>query len=117
MWNHRNLNDPLQKSVEAIIEECVPNYTRGARREDQRPILEAHKSLFDEIVYLEHDFYFAQSRENYLSAWQSVKNPFWDLETENGKALFEKIREKIRQTLPDTFCVQYTTRSWSAKKV
>ena len=117
LWNHRDLNDPLQKSVEAIIEECVPNYTRGERREDQRPILEAHKALFDGIVYLEHDFYFEQSLENYLLAWQSVKNPFWDLNTGEGKALFEKICAKIRQKLPSVFEIKYTTRAWSAKKV
>ena len=117
MWNHRDLNDPLQKSVEAIVEECVPNYERGARREDQRPVIEAHKELFDGLVYLEHDFYFTQSLENYLLAWQSVKNPFWDLDTDEGKALFERICEKIRAKLPNEFSIKYTSRSWSAKRV
>ncbi|TQR60732.1 class I SAM-dependent methyltransferase [Campylobacter troglodytis] len=117
MWNHRDLNDPLQEEVEALVKECVPNYERGARREDQRPVIEAHKELFDEIVYLEHDFYFKQSLENYLLAWQSVKNPFWDLDTDEGKALFERICEKIRAKLPNEFSIKYTSRSWSAKRV
>lgn len=117
MWNHRDLNDPLQKSVEAIVEECVPNYERGVRREDQRPIIEAHKELFDEIVYLEHDFYFKQSLDNYILAWQSVKNPYWDLDTDAGRNLFETICTKIRQKLPSEFSIKYTTRCWSAKKV
>jgi len=49
MWNHRDLNDPIQKQAESIIEEFVPNYERGTRREDQRPIIEKNNNLFDEI--------------------------------------------------------------------
>ena len=113
--NHRDLNDSLQRQVEAIIEECVPGYERGVRREDQRPIIEAHSELFEGIVYLEQDFYFAQNLENYLLAWQSVKNPYWDLDTEAGRALFGRICDKIRAKLPREFRIKYTTRAWSAK--
>lgn len=45
-WNHRDLNDPVQKISEDTIIEFAPNYTRGARREDQRPIIESRKDLF-----------------------------------------------------------------------
>ncbi len=117
MWNHRDLNDPIQKEAENIIMEFVPNYTRGTRREDQRPVIEAHKELFDNIIYLEEDFYFHQSIENYINAWQSVKNPYWDLETKEGVELFEKITQKLKQNLPTEFDIKYTTRAWSAKKV
>lgn len=117
MWNHRNLNDPIQQKAEMIIMELVSGYQRGVRREDQREILEAHRALFDEIFYLELDFYFHQSIENYINAWRSVKNPYWDLETPEGVELFEKIAEKMRGALPKEFDIQYTTRSWSAKKV
>lgn len=117
MWNHRDLNDPLQEKAENIIKEFVPDYTRGIRREDQRPIIEAHKELFDEISYLEQDFYFTQSLQNYILAWQSVKNPYWDLETDAGKDLFARICEKFKEKLPNEFRIKYTTRCWSAKKV
>lgn len=50
MWNHRDLNDPIQKIAEDTIIEFVPNYTRGTRREDQRPIIESRKDLFDNIL-------------------------------------------------------------------
>lgn len=117
MWNHRDLNDPVQKIAEDTIVEFVPNYTRGVRREDQRPILEAHKELFDGIVYLEEDFYYHQGIENYINAWKSVKNPYWDLETNEGQELFEKITQKLMERLPKEFDIKYTTRSWSARKV
>ncbi|EAH5485341.1 methyltransferase domain-containing protein [Campylobacter coli] len=117
MWNHRDLNDPIQKIAEDTIIEFVPNYTRGTRREDQRPIIESRKDLFDNIVYIEEDFYFHQSIENYINAWKSVKNPYWDLETEEGNELFNKISDKISQRLPKEFSIKYTTCCWSAKKI
>ena len=117
MWNHRDLNDPIQKQAEDIIEEFVPDYTRGVRREDQRPVIEKNNHLFDEIFYMEVDFYFYQTLENYINAWQSVKNKYWDLATDEGKALFEKITAKMRKTMPTEFDIKYTTRCWSAKKV
>ncbi|MCX2682333.1 class I SAM-dependent methyltransferase [Campylobacter sp. MIT 21-1685] len=117
MWNHRDLNDPIQKIAEDTILEFVPHYTRGIRREEQRPVIESRKDLFDCIVYIEEDFYFHQSLENYLNAWKSVKNPYWDLETQEGRELFERISETLSQRLSKEFDIKYTTRCWSAKKV
>lgn len=117
MWNHRDLNDPIQKQAEAIIEEFIPDYERGTRREDQRPIIERNNQLFDEIFYMEVDFYFHQTIDTYIKAWQSVKNKYWDLDTAEGKELFEKITNKMGETLPPEFDIKYTTRCWTAKKV
>lgn len=117
MWNHRDLKDKIQEAAENVIMEIVPNYTRGVRREDQRPIIEEHKELFDNILYLEEDFYFHQSLENYLNAWKSVKNPYWDLETKEGQEIFANITAKMQEALPKEFDIKYTTRCWSARKV
>jgi len=117
MWNHRDLNDPIQKQAESIIEEFVPNYERGTRREDQRPVIEKNKDLFDEIFYMEVDFYFHQTLENYILAWKSVKNRYWDLATDEGKELFEKIINKMKKEMPSEFYIKYTTRCWTAQKV
>lgn len=117
MWNHRDLGDPIQNKAQDIIKEFVPNYDTGVRREDQRPVIEKNRALFDEIFYLEQDFYFHQTIDNYILAWKSVKNPYWDLDTNEGKALFEKISAKIKHELPSEFDIKYTTRAWSAKKV
>lgn len=113
LWNHRDLNDPVQNKAQEIIKSFIPDYHGGVRREDQRPILEENKNLFDEIFYIEQDFYFCQSLENYILAWKSVKNTFWDLESE----LFEKICKKWRSELPSKLNIKYTTRVWSATKV
>ena len=117
MWNHRDLNDPIQKEAEDIIVEFISDYDRGVRRQDQRPKIEEHKNKFDEIFYLEVDFYFHQTLENYIKAWKSVKNKYWDLETKEGRELFEAITNKMRLVLPKEFDIKYTTRAWTAKKI
>ena len=115
MWNHRDLNDPIQNVAQEIIKDFIPSYNGGARREDQRPIFESSE-LFGDIFYIEQDFIFTQSLENYILAWKSVKNNFWDLNTEAGKKLFESICEKWRSKLPKTLNIRYTTRAWNVTK-
>ena len=115
MWNHRDLNDPIQNVAQEIIKDFIPSYNGGVRREDQRPIFESSE-LFGDIFYIEQDFIFTQSLENYILAWRSVKNDFWDLNTEAGKKLFESICEKWRSKLPETLNIRYTTRAWNVTK-
>lgn len=115
MWNHRDLNCPIQEMAEEIISNLIPSYQRGVRREDQRPVIQQNNDLFDQIIYLEEDFYFHQNIDNYIKAWRSVKNPYWDLDTKEGNELFEKISYQIRHKLPSEFNIKYTTRSWSVK--
>lgn len=117
MWNHRNLDCPIQKMSEDIIEQFIPNYNRGVRREDQRPFLEQYQNLFKNICYMEVDFDVDRTIDEYILAWQSVKNKYWDLETVEGQVLFEKITNKIRATLPANFKIKYTTRAWTMQKV
>lgn len=116
MWNHRNLECPIQKTAEKIIESIVPGYERGVRREDQRPFLEENATGFKNICYVEVDFNVKRTIDEYILAWKSVKNKYWDLETEAGGAIFTKIADKIKKELPDTFEVRYTTRAWTMQK-
>jgi ubiquinone/menaquinone biosynthesis C-methylase UbiE len=117
MWNHRNLNCPIQKQAEDIIEQFVPTYDRGVRREDQRPVLEKYTNLFKNICYTEVDFEVDRTIDEYILAWQSVKNKYWDLDTEEGQILFRNITNKIREVLPANFQIKYTTRAWTMQKV
>ena len=36
MWNHRDVEDPIQKNIENIITSFIPNYDYGLRRQDPR---------------------------------------------------------------------------------
>ncbi|MCH7624022.1 MAG: methyltransferase domain-containing protein, partial [Nitrospinae bacterium] len=46
MWNHRNLDDPLQAEIEGAIKFHISGYDYGTRREDQDPIIQA-SGLFE----------------------------------------------------------------------
>lgn len=114
LWNHRDLNEDFQKEVDAIIKEIVPDYEYGVRRQDQKEIIE-NSNLFSDIMYLEMDFTFRQTIENYINAWRSVKNKYWDLATSDGIKTFEKICAEIYKKLPAEFSIKYTCRTWNGK--
>lgn len=111
MWNHRDLNDKIQTKAEEIICSVIPGYTRGVRREDQRAVIE-QSCMFKDIVYIEMDFEFKQTLESYINAWKSVKNKYW----ENNSDVFHVICNKFREELPNEFDVKYTSRCWIAKR-
>jgi ubiquinone/menaquinone biosynthesis C-methylase UbiE len=115
MWNHRNLSCPIQARAEDIIKSFIPEYERGVRREDQRPFLEKHAAQFKNICYIEVDFDVRRTMDEYILAWKSVKNRFWDLEG-NRSGIFQKIEDKLRKELPEVFEIQYTTRAWTMQK-
>jgi ubiquinone/menaquinone biosynthesis C-methylase UbiE len=117
MWNHRDLHDPIQKTAEDVIVSLVPDYDRGVRRQDQREMLEQHAKLFGSILYIESDFEVPRTIDQYIDAWRSVKNKYWDLSTDEGRKLFDKIVDGMRKALPAKFGIRYTTRAWTVKKV
>ena len=51
MWNHRDLEDPIQKEIETIIKKHISGYGYGTRREDQRKEIEK-SNFFHKIVHL-----------------------------------------------------------------
>ena len=112
MWNHRELEDPIQKMAEEIILRYVPDYERGVRREDQKPFFKKHQNLFDELFYIEVDFYVERTIDEYIKAWKSVRNKYWEPDDE----IFKKLEKDWRKSLPSSFTIKYTTRAWTVKK-
>jgi SAM-dependent methyltransferase len=51
LWNHRDLDDPAQARLQAVIDEHVPGYAHGRRRDDPTPELAAD-GRFDDVVHL-----------------------------------------------------------------
>lgn len=69
MWNHRNLNDPLQKDIEETIQRIIPQYTYGKRRQD--PTLVIQKSgFFAPVVLVEETFSVEMRVDVCIAAWK-----------------------------------------------
>lgn len=70
MWNHRQLDDPIQSQIEKIIKEKVPSYGYGTRRESQTAVINASQ-LFGEVVHLDAQVMHKQTIDECIEAWRS----------------------------------------------
>jgi len=113
MWNHRELNDPIQSALESIIREYIPQYGYGSRRQDQREVIES-SHLFENVIQLSANVTHSQSIEQCIVAWRSHAT----LERQAGE-LFPKIIDAISTYLTNLgenkIYIPYTTKIWMAK--
>ena len=104
------------KKVEEIVATFVPNYGHGTRREQQADTIIGSR-LFNHLYYLEEVQMVDITFENYINAWKSVKNPYWDLQTQAGRELFGKITDAIKKEMGGAeFHLKYVTRAWTARR-
>ena len=111
MWNHRDLNDPGQARIEAIIKRAIPKYDYGKRREDPSQAIENSRQ-FGPVAHVEDTFTVDMPTEDVIEAWKSHAT----LARQAGERMGAIIGE-IRATLPNGATVQvpYTTRIWFAQ--
>jgi len=115
LWNHRNLDDPLQARIEAFIRERIVGYAYGARREDQTPIL-GGCGFFSNVLRLEGEIVHRVSVDDCLEAWRSHLT----LRRQAGAAfpaVLAGIRALVEQCRRPVIEVPYTTRAWMARSV
>lgn len=114
MWNHRDLEDPLQQSIEAIIKENIPGYSYGTRREDQTAVIDA-SDLFDAVQFVSGRVEHHLNAEDFIEGWKSHGTVY-----RQSPEVFEKIVSEIRKMVEalhqETIMVPYTTRIWMARK-
>ena len=113
MWNHRHLNDPLQKEIEDILKDQIADYRYGTRREDQTEIIN-RSGLFGQVIYVEGTVLHDILAEDFIEGWKShgtvqrqSKDKFALINQEIRRAVEAKGKEYIK--------VPYTTRIWMAK--
>lgn len=110
MWNHRDLDDPLQARIEAIIRRCIPDYDYGSRREDPTPVLTL-SGLFDGIQPFSASFHVDMRRDAVIDAWRSHGTV-----ARQARGSFDAIIDAISAELRDDVVpVAYTTRGWYAR--
>lgn len=115
MWNHRNLDNELQASVEAIIKKQIQNYDYGTRRQDQTKVIN-DSGLFSEVKYTEGSVTHEVTKYDWVEAWKSHAT----LARQAGDS-FYKIIDEIEQFLSGydsnkTIIIPYTTKIWFAQK-
>ena len=113
MWNHRDLEDPIQKEIETIIKKHISGYGYGTRREDQRKEIEK-SNFFHKIVHLNSVVQHSQSIKECSVAWKSHAT----LERQAGNK-FDLITSEIDSFLSGlgkkNINIPYLTNIWLAQ--
>ena len=115
LFNHRDLDDPLQREIEALIRREVPDYSYGNRREDQAPLIR-RGGRFVDVQAFEVPFVHEQPRAAWVEAWSSHAT----LARQSGSrfpAIVEAIAALVAAHFPTTTVrVPYITRGWIARR-
>jgi SAM-dependent methyltransferase len=112
LWNHRDLADPLQADIEAIIRRHVSDYDYGARRMDQTAVIDA-SGLFGTVVRFECATEHQQSAEDCLEAWRS--HGTLHRQAKDGfPAVIDEIGQLLARRTSGPITIPYTTRVWVA---
>lgn len=113
MWNHRELDDPIQMEIEAIAKKWVKDYGYGTRREDQTAIIDA-SGLFGPVLHLDSRVIHEQAIEECVEAWRSHAT----LQRQAGAA-FNDVVAAIEQYLlslkTPKIQIPYSTNIWVAQ--
>lgn len=70
LWNHRDLEDPIQMHIESIIKRYIPQYDYGNRRQDQTEFLNRSGYLKD-IAFISGHIVHEQPIDECIEAWRS----------------------------------------------
>jgi ubiquinone/menaquinone biosynthesis C-methylase UbiE len=110
MWNHRQLDDPIQAQIENIIKEHVKAYGYGTRREDQTKEIDA-SGIFGPVVHLDSRVIHEQTIEECVEAWRSHAT----LERQAGPAFAQvvaEIEKYLKGLNRSSIQIPYSTNIW-----
>lgn len=113
MWNHRDINDPIQKAVEEIIAKNIDGYNYGLRREDQSDFLHSTK-LFKKIETIEGQIIHTVPVQDWVEAWRSHAT----LHRQAGdkfKTIINEIEKYLAESVKGMIPIPYTTKIWVAQ--
>ena len=113
MWNHRDLEDPVQKNIEDIIKSHIDGYSYGTRREDQTKVIK-ESGRFESIQAFSGNVTHSVKVEDVVEAWKShgtverqAKDKF--------DAIIKDIEEYVYGLKVSEIKIPYVTRVWMAK--
>ena len=110
MWNHRDLNDPIQSEIEKIILSYIPDYNYGLRRQSPKEVID-NSDLFFDVHSYEDLFSVQMVREDIIDAWRSHDTLY-----RQAADKFDDIINSISDFLTSPiYPVPYYTRIWYAQ--
>lgn len=113
LWNHRDLDDRLQREIEATIKRSIADYSYGSRREDPTEVI-GESGYFGPVRSLASRFHWPMSRADIIEAWRSHAT----LRRQTDESTFNRIIEQISRLLEaaaEPVQVPYTTRAYFAQ--
>jgi ubiquinone/menaquinone biosynthesis C-methylase UbiE len=113
MWNHRELEDPIQRQIELIIRTRIEGYDYGSRRENQRPTID-DSGLFGPVVHLGAHIVHEQAIADCVEAWRSHAT----LQRQAGATfadIISRIEEYLQSLNTTRIKIPYTTIIWAAQ--
>ena len=112
MWNHRDLEDALQRRVENVIASMIPDYDIGSRREDQRTVIR-ETGLFGDVHKIESPLHHRMSASDWIDAWRLHGT----LARQAG-GVHPALVAAIAECLGDRTSIEvpYVTRIWMARR-
>lgn len=116
MWNHRDLDDPIQKRIESIIKAAIPTYSYGSRREEPTNVINS-SGYFSDTKSIESRFVWKMPKGDVIIAWKSHATLKRQAASES---MFDSIIQQIASyldELPESIDVPYTTRIYFAQKI
>jgi ubiquinone/menaquinone biosynthesis C-methylase UbiE len=113
MWNHRDLDDPIQAEIEATIRRRVEGYGYGTRREDQTEVIAA-SGLFTPARHINGTVRHSQTIEECVEAWRSHAT-LQRQAGENFHAVVADIEAYLDGLGTSTIQIPYVTNIWAAQ--
>jgi ubiquinone/menaquinone biosynthesis C-methylase UbiE len=113
MWNHRDLTDPIQANIEAIITKHISDYGYGTRREDQTNTID-NSGLFNNVLAFNGQVKHIQKCDEVVEAWRSHAT----LQRQAGdkfNQIIQEIETYLKGLNKQEIDVPYTTNVWMAQ--
>ncbi len=113
MWNHRDLEDPLQQEIESVLKKHIKDYSYGTRREDQTNVIE-ESELFGKVTYLEGTVVHEIPAKDFIEGWKS-HGTVYRQSPEKFQLINDEIKKIVESVGTENVKVPYTTRIWMAQ--
>lgn len=113
MWNHRDLEDPLQKKIENIFINNIEHYDYGTRREEQTDVIN-DSGLFETVKFFTGSVTHTILAEDFIKGWESHATVSRQA-ADKFQIIMNQIRTVVEEEKQEYIKVPYTTRIWMAQ--